>query len=137
VTAASKNWWPSVRLYETLVDAKATTIVRNASRGAAARGVNDDDLRGYPLDRRPTPALAKAGPSLRLNKHIEDDGPHRVRSHLQNGLGGHRVEAEGFDLSLRPIAGSAKGEAEENWGPLCGAISPSVALMARWTSSSR
>jgi hypothetical protein len=70
--------------------------------------------------------LGKAGPGLRLNEHIEADGPTVFRARLQDGLGGYSVEAQGLDVPLRPFARLAQvqepcvrgGEArgEEDWG---------------------
>jgi hypothetical protein len=41
---------------------------------------------------------------LRFNEYIEAVGPTVFAQRLQDGFGGHRIEAEGLDLSLRPLA---------------------------------
>jgi hypothetical protein len=46
--------------------------------------------------------VAKAGPGLRFNEHLEGDGP--TVTCLQDGARRHRVEAAGLALSLRPLA---------------------------------
>ena len=91
--------------------------------------LNGDDLRREPLDvRKATLAsvLARAAPGLRLNEHIEADGPHRVRPRVQDRPRRHRVETE--DLTYRsgrsrdwlkcknPAAPAVKREAQEDWG---------------------
>jgi bifunctional non-homologous end joining protein LigD len=73
--------------------------------------LNGDDLRRDPLEvRKATLAsvLAKAAPGLRLNDHVESGRPDRVRPCLQDGPRGHRVEAQGFSVPLRPLAGLAQ-----------------------------
>jgi ATP-dependent DNA ligase len=69
--------------------------------------LNGDDLRREPFDtRKATLAslLRRAAPGLRLNEHIEADGPTGVRPCLQDGPRGYRIEAEGLALSQRPLA---------------------------------
>jgi len=69
--------------------------------------LNGDDLRREPLDtRKATLAsiLRRAAPGLRLNDHIEADGPTVFAPRLQDGTGGHRVEAEDVHLPQGPLA---------------------------------
>src|SRR5262245_9624285 len=61
---------------------------------------NGDDLRRDPLEGRKATLemiLAKAGPGIRFNEHIEGDGESVFRH-------GHCVKAEGLALSLWPFA---------------------------------
>jgi hypothetical protein len=62
------------------------------------------DLRREPFEvRKATLAsvVAKAAAGLRPNEHIQADG--RVRPRLQDGSGGHRIEAQGAALHERPL----------------------------------
>jgi hypothetical protein len=51
---------------------------------------------------------AVAAPGLRLNEHVEADGPHRIRARLQDGARRHCVEAQELALPLRPLPGLAQ-----------------------------
>ena len=66
-----------------------------------------DDLRLEPLGARKAilaRVLARAVPGLRLNEHMEEeDGPLVFHHACKLGLG-HRVEAGGFALQVRPLA---------------------------------
>jgi len=67
--------------------------------------LNDDDLRRDPLEvRKATLAsiVAKAGPGIRFNEHIEGDGPTVLLPCLQDGARRHRVQAAGLGLPFRP-----------------------------------
>jgi hypothetical protein len=69
--------------------------------------LNGDDLRREPLEvRKATLAsvLAKASPGLRLNESGARRRRDGVPPRLQDGAGGHRVEAEGLALPLGPLA---------------------------------
>ena len=67
--------------------------------------------------------LAKAGPGIRFNEHRRRDC---VPARLQAGARRHRLEAEGFALSLgaarptgkmkNPTDEAVRREAEEDWG---------------------
>jgi bifunctional non-homologous end joining protein LigD len=75
--------------------------------------LNGDDLRRDPLElRKATLAsvLAKAGPGIRFNEHIEGDGPTVFRPCLQAGARRHCLEAKGLGLPLRPLARLAQNE---------------------------
>ena len=68
--------------------------------------LNGDDLRRDPLEvRKATLAsvLAKAGPGLRFNEHLEADAP-SVRARLQDAPRRHRVATEELALPQRPLA---------------------------------
>jgi len=59
-----------------------------------------EDLRREPLEARGArPAAQRAHRGGRS---------HRVRPRLQNGPGGHRLEAQGLAVPLRPLAGLAQ-----------------------------
>ena len=76
-------------------------------------------LRRDPLEvRKATLAstLAKAAPGLRLNEHIEADGPTVFARACKMGLEGIVSERQGFDLSVRPIT---RMDQDEESG-LCG-----------------
>ena len=70
------------------------------------------DLRREPIEvRKATLAsiLRKSRPGLRLNEHLEHDcGLIGVPARLPAGLRGHRLQAAGLALSLRPLAGLAQ-----------------------------
>ena len=76
--------------------------------------LNGDDLRRHPLQvRKATLAstLAKAGPGIRFNEHMEcDDGETVFPPRLQDGPRRHRVEAQGLDLPLGPVIRLAQDE---------------------------
>ena len=88
------------------------------------------DLRREPLEvRKATLAsiLRKSRHGVRLNEHLEHDcGLTRVSARLQDGAGGHRLEAARLALPIRPLARLAqvqepaapavRREAEEDWG---------------------
>ena len=93
--------------------------------------LNGQDLRREPLEvRKATLAsiLRKARHGVRLNVHLAA----RLRAdcvpaRLQDGAGGHRVKAAGFDIYRsgrspdwlkfkNPEAPAVKREAEEEWG---------------------
>jgi len=68
--------------------------------------LSGNDLRREPLEVRKATlksVLTKAGPGLRLNAHIEADA-RRLRVRLQDGFGGHSVEAQNLDIPVRPFA---------------------------------
>jgi hypothetical protein len=77
------------------------------SRRASSRSVvNGDDLRREPLDVRKATlpsVLAKAAPGLRLNEHIEADGPTVFAHACKMGL-------EGIVLKRRVVAPGYAGE---------------------------
>jgi bifunctional non-homologous end joining protein LigD len=91
--------------------------------------VNGDDLRRDPLEvRKATLAnvLAKAGDGIRLNEHIEEDGPTVFRHACKLGLEG--IVSKRKDSTYRsgrladwlkmknPACAAVKREAEEDWG---------------------
>ena len=91
--------------------------------------LNGDDLRREPIEvRKATLAsiLRKSRPGVRLNEHLEHDGADGLPARLQDGAGGHRLEAAGLALPIWPLARLAqvqepeapavKREAEEDWG---------------------
>jgi hypothetical protein len=68
--------------------------------------LSGDDLRREPLGVRKATlksVLAKAGPGLPQRAH-RGRRSHRVRAHLQDGLGGYSVKAQDLDVPLRPFA---------------------------------
>jgi hypothetical protein len=80
--------------------------------------LNGDDLRRDPLEvRKATLAgvLAKTGPGIRFNEHIEGDGPTVFAHACKMGLEGI-VEAQGVRLPLRPLARLAQDEESERSG---------------------
>ena len=91
--------------------------------------LNSDDLRRNPLEvRKATLAsvLAKAGPGIRFNEHIEGDGPtvfaHACKMGLEGivskRLGSRYRSGRSKDwLKFKnPEAPAVKREAEEEWG---------------------
>ena len=71
--------------------------------------LSGDDFRREPLDVRKAtlrPLLVKTAPRLRWNEHIEGDG--EASSTPVRWAGGHRVQAQGLALSLRPFARLAR-----------------------------
>src|SRR5262245_3780451 len=91
--------------------------------------LNGDDLRRDPLDVRKATlrsVLAKAGPGLRLNEHIEADGPSVFAHACKMGLEGIVSKRKGSTyrsgrssdwLKMKnPNAPAVKREAEEDWG---------------------
>jgi bifunctional non-homologous end joining protein LigD len=91
--------------------------------------LNGDDLRRDPLEvRKATLAsvLAKAGPGIRFNEHIEDDGPSVFAHACKMGLEG--IVSKRKDSAYRsgrspdwlkmknPACAAVKREAEEDWG---------------------
>jgi hypothetical protein len=74
--------------------------------------LNGDDPRRDPLEvRKATLAsvLAKAEPGIRFNEHLEPRGRrNRLSARLQARTRRHRVEAQGFAVQLRPLAGLAQ-----------------------------
>jgi bifunctional non-homologous end joining protein LigD len=91
--------------------------------------LNGDDLRRDPLEvRKATLAstLAKAGPGIRFNEHIEGDGPTVFAHACKIGLEG--IVSKRRDSAYRsgrspdwlkmknPAAPAVKREAEEDWG---------------------
>jgi hypothetical protein len=85
--------------------------------------LNGDDLRRDPLAvRKATLAsmLAKAAPGIRLNEHIEADGPTVFAHACKMGPGGTCVEAERLALSQRPIPRLAQDEKPECAGSKAG-----------------
>jgi hypothetical protein len=90
--------------------------------------LSGDDLRREPLEvRKATPksVLAKAGPSLRLNEHIEADGPtvfaHACKMGLEGIVSKHKASAYRSGRSSdwlkckNPACEAVKREAEEDW----------------------
>ncbi len=91
--------------------------------------LNGDDLRRHPLIVRKTTlasVLARAAPGLRLNEHIEADGPDVFHHACMPGLEG--IVSKRKDLQYRsgrsrhwlksknPNVPAVKREAEEDWG---------------------
>jgi bifunctional non-homologous end joining protein LigD len=91
--------------------------------------LNGDDLRRDPLEvRKATLAsvLAKAGPGIRFNEHIEGDGPSVFAHACKMGLEG--IVSKRKDSAYRsgrspdwlkmknPARAAVKREAEEDWG---------------------
>jgi bifunctional non-homologous end joining protein LigD len=91
--------------------------------------LNGDDLRRDPLEvRKATLAsvLAKAGPGIRFNEHIEGDGPSVFAHACKMGLAG--IVSKRKDSAYRsgrspdwlkmknPACAAVKREAEEDWG---------------------
>ena len=76
--------------------------------------LNGDDLRRDPLVvRKATLAsvVDKAAVGIRFNEHLEFDDGEAVFNHAcRMGLEGIVSQAEGLDLSLRPLAGLAQDE---------------------------
>ena len=75
--------------------------------------VDSRDLRREPIEDRKAELaklLRRAKPGLQLNEQISEPGDIVFRTHLQARPGRHRIEAEGLDLSLRPLAGLAQDE---------------------------
>ena len=75
--------------------------------------LNGDDLRRDPLEvRKATLAsvLAKAGPGIRFNEHIEGDGPTVFAHACKLGLEGIVSKRRGFRLPFRPLARLAQDE---------------------------
>jgi hypothetical protein len=73
--------------------------------------LNGDDLRPDPLEGRKATLemiVAKAGPGIRFNQHIEGDGETVFRHACKLGLEG--IEAQGLDLSLGALARLAQVE---------------------------
>jgi ATP-dependent DNA ligase len=93
------------------------------------RRLNGDDLRRDPLDvRKATLAsvLRRAAPGLRLNEHIEGDGPtvfvHACKLGLEGIVSKRRDSgyrsgrSPHWIKSKNPQAAAARREAEEDWG---------------------
>jgi bifunctional non-homologous end joining protein LigD len=91
--------------------------------------LNGDDLRRDPLEvRKATLAsvLAKAGPGIRFNEHIDGDGPTVFAHACKMGLEGivpkrkdsaYRSGRSPDWLKMKnPTAPAVKREAEEDWG---------------------
>jgi len=91
--------------------------------------LSGDDLRREPLDVRKATlksVLAKAGPGLRLNEHIEADGPtvfaHACKMGLEGIVSKHKTStyrsgrSPDWLKSKNPAAPAVKREAEEDWG---------------------
>ena len=91
--------------------------------------LNGDDLRRDPLEVRKATlvsVLAKAGPGIRFNEHIEGDGPtvfaHACKMGLEGivskRLGSRYRSGRSKDwLKFKnPEAPAVKREAEEDWG---------------------
>jgi len=91
--------------------------------------LNGDDLRRDPLEGRKATLklmLAKAGPGIRFNEHMEGDGETVFRHACKMGLEG--IVSKRKDSPYRsgrspdwfkfknPAAPAVKREAEENWG---------------------
>jgi bifunctional non-homologous end joining protein LigD len=91
--------------------------------------LSGDDLRREPLEVRKATlksVLAKAGPGLRLNEHIEADGPtvfaHACKMGLEGIVSKHKGSAYRSGRSTdwlkfkNPACEAVKREAEEDWG---------------------
>jgi bifunctional non-homologous end joining protein LigD len=91
--------------------------------------LSGDDLRREPLEVRKATlksVLAKAGPGLRLNEHIEADGPtvfaHACKMGLEGIVSKHKTStyrsgrSPDWLKSKNPAAPAVKREAEEDWG---------------------
>ena len=91
--------------------------------------LSGDDLRREPLGVRKATlksVLAKAGPGLRLNEHIEADGPtvfaHACKMGLEGIVSKHKTStyrsgrSPDWLKSKNPAAPAVKREAEEEWG---------------------
>ena len=91
--------------------------------------LSGDDLRREPLEVRKATlksVLAKAGPGLRLNEHIEADGPtvfaHACKMGLEGIVSKHKTStyrsgrSPYWLKSKNPAAPAVKREAEEEWG---------------------
>src|SRR6266404_6218358 len=91
--------------------------------------LSGDDLRREPLEVRKATlksVLAKAGPGLRLNEHIEADGPTVFAHACKMGLEGivskrktssyRSGRSPDWLKSKNPNAPAVKREAEEDWG---------------------
>jgi bifunctional non-homologous end joining protein LigD len=90
--------------------------------------LSGDDLRREPLEVRKATlksVLAKAGPGLRLNEHIEADGPtvfaHACKMGLEGIVSKHKTSTYRSGRSpdwlkcKNPAAPAVKREAEEDW----------------------
>lgn len=90
--------------------------------------LNGDDLRREPLEvRKATLAsvLSRAAPGLRLNKHIEADGPTVFAHACKMGLEGIVSKRKGSSYrsgrsrnwlkSKNPACAAVKRESEEDW----------------------
>jgi bifunctional non-homologous end joining protein LigD len=100
------------------------------SRRASSRSVvNGDDLRREPLDVRKATlpsVLAKAAPGLRLNEHIEADGPTVFAHACKMGLEGivskrkdspyRSGRSPDWLKSKNPACEAVRRKAEEDWG---------------------
>jgi bifunctional non-homologous end joining protein LigD len=90
--------------------------------------LDGDDLRLNPLDRRKAALakiLARAAPGLRLNEHIEEEGPLVFHHACKLGLEG--IVSKGKDSRYRsgrsphwiksknPLSPAVRREAEEDW----------------------
>jgi len=91
--------------------------------------LSGDDLRREPLEVRKATlrsVLTKAGPGLRLNEHIEADGPtvfaHACKMGLEGIVSKHKASTYRSGRSpdwlkcKNPAASAVKREAEEVWG---------------------
>jgi bifunctional non-homologous end joining protein LigD len=91
--------------------------------------LSGDDLRREPLETRKATlksVLAKAGPGLRLNEHIEADGPtvfaHACKMGLEGIVSKHKASTYRSGRSpdwlkcKNPACEAVKREAEEDWG---------------------
>jgi bifunctional non-homologous end joining protein LigD len=91
--------------------------------------LSGDDLRREPLEVRKATlksVLAKAGPGLRLNEHIEADGPtvfaHACKMGLEGIVSKHKASTYRSGRSpdwlkcKNPACEAVKREAEEDWG---------------------
>ena len=90
--------------------------------------LNGDDLRRDPLEVRKAKlasVLAKAGPGMRFNEHIEGDGPTVFAHACKLGLEGivskrlgspyRSGRSQHWIKSKNPAAPAVKREAEEDW----------------------
>jgi hypothetical protein len=69
--------------------------------------LDGDDLRHMPLTVRKSMlanVIAQAAAGLRLNEHLDEDGPIVFRHACKLGLEGHRVEAQGLALQFGAVA---------------------------------
>ena len=94
--------------------------------------LNGDDLRREPLDTRKATlasVLRRAAPGLRLNEHIEADGPNVFAHACKMGLEGivskrkdspyRSGRSPDWLKSKNPACEAVRREAEEDWGGQC------------------
>src|SRR5262249_40835634 len=82
---------------------------------STSRGIelNGDDMRRDPLavcKASLASIVAKASPGIGFNEYMEGDGPTVFAHALQAWPRRHRLEAQGFHLSFRPVTRLAQDE---------------------------